>query len=212
MNKMHERITQRREELGLKKSHLAKLVGISAPTMGHWESGEIKKIEGNNLRNLANALGVSSDWILTGKDKKEYQPNTEPGPDITGFVPLISWVQAGDWNAAADPYEMGDGEGFYPCPVTHGHHTFILKVRGASMEPEYHDGDWIYVDPDKQYINGSHVVVRQEDSDEATFKRLIIEGDKMLLEAINPHWPERIVPVNGDATIVGVVIFSGKPR
>lgn len=36
--------------------------------------------------------------------------NTEPGPEIAGTVPLISWVAAGDWSEAIDSLSPGDGE------------------------------------------------------------------------------------------------------
>ena len=44
----------------------------------------------------------------------------------------------------------------------------------------------------------------------ATFKKLVIEGEKSYLRALNPAWPEPIVAINGNATICGVVIFKGE--
>lgn len=70
----------------------------------------------------------------------------------------------------------------------------------------YSDGDIIFVDPEREAINGSRVVVRLDDSKEATFKQLVIEGDKKYLMALNPSWPDRIIEVKGNATICGVVI------
>lgn len=70
----------------------------------------------------------------------------------------------------------------------------------------YSDGDVIYIDPDRQSENGSRVVVRLDDEKEATFKQLVIEGDRRYLRALNPSWPEKIIEINGNATICGVVI------
>ena len=33
--------------------------------------------------------------------------NVDPGPDLTGMVPLISWVQAGSWAEAIDQFAPG---------------------------------------------------------------------------------------------------------
>lgn len=61
--------------------------------------------------------------------------NVEPGPDIRGAVPLISWVQAGQWCEAITPTDScctpellvaAERKGRYlssetmlPCPVAH---------------------------------------------------------------------------------------------
>lgn len=45
---------------------------------------------------------------------------------------------------------------------------------------------------------------------EATFKKLIVEGNERYLKALNPAWPEPIIRINGNATICGVVVFKGE--
>lgn len=137
--------------------------------------------------------------------------NVAPGPGNQGDVPVVSWVTAGNWADVSDPYEPGIAERFIPCPKRHGPRTFALEVRGISMENigskhSYSDGDIIYVDPDVQSENGSRVVVRLDESQEATFKQLVIEGSSRYLRALNPAWPEPIMKINGNATICGVVI------
>ncbi|MEJ1422244.1 MAG: XRE family transcriptional regulator [Candidatus Sedimenticola sp. (ex Thyasira tokunagai)] len=156
--------------------------------------------------------GVIEDTYSTPDQSRGAHANTLPGPETKGLIPLISWVNAGNWAAVEDPYEVGDAEDWKPCPVSHGHHTFALRVRGSSMEPEYRHGDIIYVDPDRRHENGSHVIARLDDEQEATFKKLVIEGSAMYLEALNPSWPDKVIKINGNANIVGVVIFSGRER
>lgn len=141
--------------------------------------------------------------------------NTEHGPDISGSVPLISWVQAGEWTEITDNFAPGDAEDWLPCPVKVGPHAFVLRVRGESMynphgRPSFQNGDLIFVDPDRHADHGSLVVVRLDDSKEATFKKLIVEGDKRYLRALNPAWPEKMIQINGNATICGVVVFKGE--
>ena len=58
--------------------------------------------------------------------------------------------------------------------------------------------------------NGKYVVARLDDENEATFKQLIIEGGHKFLKAANTAWPTQIQPINGNCTIVGVVIFVGR--
>jgi phage repressor protein C with HTH and peptisase S24 domain len=43
------------------------------------------------------------------------------------------------------------------------------------MEPNYQEGDIIYVDPELAATNGKDIVIRLDDRNEVTFKRLVIE-------------------------------------
>lgn len=128
-----------------------------------------------------------------------------------GTVPLISWVQAGSWCEASDIYNVGDAEEWLSCPVRHGPRTYALRVRGESMrnpgsKPSFEDGDIIFVDPDLGATHKSLVITKLDQSNEVTFKRLLIDGANWYLEAINPAWPNRIIPVKTDAHVCGVVI------
>lgn len=159
---------------------------------------------------IEDAFGKKPGWLDQVHDE-----NTELGPDIIGRVPLISWVQAGAWAEIIDNMAAGDAEEWLPCPVRHSDRTFVLRVRGESMfdphgRPSFQDGDLIFVDPERQAEHGSLVVVRLDDDKEATFKKLVVEGEHRYLRALNPAWPEQIIQINGNATICGVVIFKGE--
>lgn len=162
---------------------------------------------------LANAFGLTVEQLLDESVNwlERRQQNVEPAPDIQRQIPLISWVTAGKWAEVIDIYQPGVADEWLPCIKKHSNRTFALRVKGMSMynpmgKHTYSDGDIIFVDPEKDAVNGSRVVVRLEDSKEATFKQLVIEGEKMYLMALNPSWPDRIIEINGNATICGVVI------
>jgi transcriptional regulator with XRE-family HTH domain len=86
MNTIQERIKFARESAGLKKADLVRAVGVSAPTISDWESGKIKNIEGENLRKLANALKVNSDWLLTGKGPRNRVDSQALPVDISALL------------------------------------------------------------------------------------------------------------------------------
>lgn len=146
-----------------------------------------------------------------GSSRGLVSANVEAGPDIRGQYPLISWVQAGKWMDIVDNFNPGDAEDYFPCPKKCGRHTYMLRVRGRSMEPKYSDGDLIYVDPEASYQHHSNVIVKLTDDQEATFKRLVIEGAKMWIEPLNPDWPEKAIKLDESARIVGVVIGKWVP-
>ena len=117
----------------------------------------------------------------------------------------------------ADPFQPGDADEWLPCPVAHGPHTYAVRVRGESMfnpagRPSYADGDIIFVDPSREARHGDRVIVRLDDHAEATFKQLLIEDGRKMLKALNPEWAPRYIPINGNATITGVVIGKWVPE
>jgi SOS-response transcriptional repressor LexA len=162
---------------------------------------------------LEHAMGKPNGWMDEGHHQvreEQLEYGAEPGPDMRGLRPLISWVQAGNWDEIARSFQLGDAEDLLPCPVRCSRRSFVLRVQGESMEPKFHDGDLIFVDPLVSADSGRYVVVRLEYSQEATFKQLIVEGGRRYLKALNPDWPNRIFEVDSAATICGVVVFKGE--
>jgi SOS-response transcriptional repressor LexA len=80
------------------------------------------------------------------------------------------------------------------------------------MEPDYLHDDYIFVDPDVAPAHGKDVVVSLNDGERPVFKRLIIEGQDTFLMTLNPHFPDRIIKMDGNERIFGVVVFSGREK
>lgn len=211
---------ERKNALGLTQAKLAEAADISSAAVAMY-------LNGTNAINAKFAAALSS---LIGVPVERFSPrlareigslaaaidigaedaNTAQGPSTRGLIPLISWVRAGSWSEAIEVYTVDEPEQWLPCPASHGARSFALRVRGESMfDPHgrrsFRDGDVIYVDPDRQPENGSLVVAKLTDNQEATFKQLVIEGQYRYLKALNPAWPNRIIPINGNCHIVGVV-------
>lgn len=174
-----ERIFSRRNLLGLSKTALAKAIGVSDVTVGKWESG-INQPKGRYLKELAAALGVSVDWLLTGREGENSAPanerpsfsNVEPATlPQGGKVPIISYVQAGHWREMCEQATAFDGNVEY---ITVGEEVgprgFGLWVCGKSMQPLFNEGDLIIIDPDEAPRPGDYVVAKNG-SKEATFKK-----------------------------------------
>ncbi|CAK0768915.1 HTH-type transcriptional regulator, cell division transcriptional repressor [Gammaproteobacteria bacterium] len=59
-----EKIRQRRVELGLSQTALAKKIGIKGAAVSLWETGGTKTLKGDNLLKVAKALEVSPEWLI----------------------------------------------------------------------------------------------------------------------------------------------------
>lgn len=215
------RIEQLREAFGLNKQELANMAGTSDVTIGFWESGRHTPT-GNKLVRLANALGTTAEYLIDGtyKPKKinEELEIQESGTayKANGKVPLISWVQAGEWTETHDLYNPGDAEEWLPCPTRHSPDTYALRVKGDSMESptrgdrSYHPGTIIFVDPRKRAEVGNRVIARLPNTTEATFKVFSCDAGTYYLRPLNPQYPTIELPEG--AVICGVVIGSFYPE
>ena len=203
----NQRILERRKFLKLTQEFIARAVGVSKASVSLWEKGDTSP-KGEHLFALAKILKCEASWLLYGKGSPTEISNVEEVPLSPDLYPVISWVQAGDW---AQIFEMNKQDAiYYPCPVKCSNKTFILQVRGMSMSPTFNEDEFIFIDPEVEPSNRKYVVARLDDDNEATFKQLIIEGNHKFLKAANPAWPTPIQSINGNCTIVGVVVFAGR--
>jgi SOS-response transcriptional repressor LexA len=164
-------------------------------------------------RKLEAAYGQDRGWMDTLQVKVTvdgttyHSRNTEPVPETLGRVPVISWVAAGNPQIVADPYAPGLAEEWIDTEVAVSRHTFALRVRGLSMlRPDgtgFPDGAIIVVEPELEARHKDYVVVRFPNTDEATFKQLIIDGPNKLLMSLNPAYPP--ITITEDARLCGVV-------
>jgi len=191
------------------QSDLERRSGVAQSTIGRILRGEVNP-QTATLERIANALGVPVGMLLDETFADEFGSGVDRAPagrvGEVRRVPLISWVRAGSFEESIDNYQPGDAEDWLAPVKPCGPETIALRVQGESMEPRYQNGDIIFVDPDVAPVHGKDVVVRLVDRGEATFKRLVVEGERRYLKPLNPNWPEKIIEVSGEARFVGVVI------
>lgn len=186
---------------------LGRLLGVSSVMIWSYRTGEKLPRMSTAIR-IAETLGVNVNWLLTGHgEMTSAVSNVEPAPPLRKKgVPLISWVQAGDWCEAVDPYAVGNAELWLPAADNYSKNAYALRVRGASMEPRFREGEIIVINPDGAADSGKFVIARKEGSKDVTFKQLIREGDEAYLKAVNPQWPEPIIRMDEAWHICGVVV------
>ena len=200
---------------GYNPHSLAASTGVKQPTIFRILEGESKTPRDSTVKPLADFFGVTIEQLRYGDCSNTPKPNQNvefppeagrPSPSRR-MAPIISWVQAGDWNEAVDAYARGYGEGYEPIDATDGPHVFWLRVKGDSMTSptgvSIPEGYLIKVDPDARAESGSLVVAKLEDTQEVTFKKLVIDAGQKYLKPLNPAY--RTIPINGNCRIVGVV-------
>lgn len=178
----------------------AEAIGKDQGWISHKLSGR-RKSSTEDIEVIAKGLNIhpsalfesSVSDIAEGKTLV-FDDNVTEGPTIKGYIPLISWVQAGCWEEAIDLYHLNDGEKILPTTTSHSKKTFALRVEGNSMTaPPGHgksfpEGMAIFVDPEQRgaVTNGSFVVARLKGSQNVTFKQLGSEEGEPVLKPLNP--------------------------
>lgn len=67
-----------RDKKGLKDVNVSKMTGISTGTISDWKSGHIKQLKAEKLQKIADVLGVSVDYLMTGKDTEKTSTSGTP--------------------------------------------------------------------------------------------------------------------------------------
>ena len=207
-----QRISKLMLDMDVSNAKLARMIGVSRPTIGNWIEGKSAPT-GENLTNLANALKVDPNWLMSGKESQVRLDNNVDISQKIPFdgrpIPVISWVAAGSFGPIATVLNDAEVDEYLPPIKECGKNGYGLVVTGISMSPKFEPEDRIYVNPDFQVSDlktGDLVIVSCTGDNEATFKQLIIEGTTKYLKPLNPKWDEQIIKLTEDCRLVGKVV------
>lgn len=177
----------------LQKKEFYSQIKISDGAVSQWRTGKTKPSL-KSISKIADALNVSSEYLMYGMEQKE-KPSLELGEpigNITG-IPIIASVKAG-YNGLA----IEDNTGEYvqiPSIMLHGHSSSecrAMRVRGDSMYPKMQDGDIVVVHIQQEVENG-RVAVCIVNGDEGTIKRFFRFKDCVELWPDNPQIPRMVI-------------------
>ncbi|WP_312080113.1 LexA family protein [Acinetobacter schindleri] len=203
MTTLGENLKKIRKAKKMTQKELAQKSGVKQSVISDLETGNAKST--GSILELANALGVTAEELKKGVFDEVSLTNVVPV--VPRMAPVLSWVQAGTMTNV-ESVDMSQVEEWLPIPDGDCEKCFYLKVQGLSNYPEFHEGDYILVDPTLPFCDmnsGDIVVVRK--FDDATFKRLVIEPDgTKYLQAINPEFKPNIIPLDENCEFVGEVV------
>lgn len=197
--KLHERVVFALKNSGMKQADLVRCINrgyvdkdkISQAAISKIMTGKSQTMKVDTAIRLANCLNVDFNWLSNGVGEMTKEPitsnideNSETNLPARRRIPVVSWVHAGSADFA-DEY-VDDDE----CIVQE---AFGLRVEGDSMEPLFHDGDLIIIDPTAEPRPGDYVIARLIDEGQTTFKKLRIKGMNNEGQAVM-----ELIPLNPD--------------
>lgn len=167
-----------------------------------------RNIGEQSARQIEESLKLSRGW-LDGLAKSAESNVTYVGPnEPKGSFPVISWVSAGQWMEAIEPYHPKGVDRWYETTVDCSENSFWLDVKGDSMTApaglSIPEGMAILIDPEIEARNGKLVVAKLDSENEATFKKLVVDAGRKFLKPLNPQYP--MTEIDGNCRIIGVVV------
>src|SRR5690625_4362252 len=164
-----ERIKDRRKQLGLSPDRIAAYLGRDRSTYFRYEGNEIKSLPSKVLNSLAEILGVSEHYLLSGEKQSVRK------------LPIIGDIAAGEPIFASENHED------HMEVDSSIDADFILRVSGDSMiDARICDGDLVFVRVQPAVENGEIAAVLIDDS--ATLKRVYRSDDGVILKAENSSY------------------------
>ena len=81
---------------------------------------------------------------------------------------------------------------------------FVIPIKGDSMEPDYHDGDLVFIQTSVDLNDGVIGVFNY--NGEAYIKQLVIDTEQAYLHSLNPDYKDMPITPETDFRIIGEVV------
>lgn len=206
-------VKSRMKEVGITQYGLAEEMGIAQGTVARY----LNKTREPSIEDIARIMSIVGlenmtltpdgmidypDHVIANVTKLDIQPTYQ------NSFPVLSAVQAGQWTEACEPYTLDEIDEWYETTVRTSERCFWLRVQGDSMTSpigtSIPEGMLVLVDTEREHENGSLVVAKLTDVNEATFKKYVRDAGQEYLKPLNPNYT--MVPINGNCRIIGVAV------
>jgi repressor LexA len=178
------RIQKARRGAGLTQAELAVKIGEKNTTISNWEKG-VSRPDIDALRDLAAALSVDADYLLTG--------NVRPfdAHDVGSVVNfrIMNAVKCGYGAAPVEDYS--DDYEQIPADMLNGYRPSdckVVRVTGDSMYPRIMEGDKVLVHIQDDVESGEVALILYSNGEAATLKKVIKHPDAIELVPANPEY------------------------
>lgn len=166
---------------------VCKETGITTATISNWKAGRYTPKQ-DKLQKIAEFLGVTIEYLMTGKDSEPPTPSNIYPIELKRF-PVMGEIACGI------PKYTNENRESYVMAGTDIKADFCLKARGDSMVgARILDGDIVFVRKQDMVENGEIAAVVVNNDSEATLKRLYYYQEKglLILKPENPAYEDLI--------------------
>ncbi|EPF2927893.1 LexA family protein [Vibrio navarrensis] len=206
-------VKARMKEIGMTQDALAEKMGLAQASIARYLNKK-REPDIDTIAKIMKCVGL--DQLMLSSDGYVEYPDevlanvsrVKVQPKYQNSFPLLSSVQAGAWSEAVEPYRLDEISHWYETTERTSERSFWLEVEGDSMTSatgvSFPEGTLVLVDTERDYQNGSLVVAKLTDVNNATFKKLVIDAGQKYLKPLNTAY--QMMPINGNCRIIGVVV------
>lgn len=158
MSSLSERIKELLDERGMKRSELARRVGISASAVTQWCNGDTARLDHSVAEKTASVLGVTVKWLTTGLGNK-----TAPREGVDFMVmrryDVMASCGSGTFVEATKESEFVEEIRVSPdwfrrnISANRVNGFDLITAHGDSMEQTFHDSDILVIDTTQRHID-----------------------------------------------------------
>ena len=224
-----ENIKQYRLQNGWTQQELGAKIGISKNAIGNYEKG-FRSPKKDTMFDLANAFNISIDDLfppiqkdsssLTSSIQTIYDELNPPRQvKVLNYAKMQLNEQENEVSEAIQLYSYD----YYDHPASAGtgqylndvrverielpvdiDADFVIPIKGDSMEPDYHDGDLVFIQTSVD-LNDGVIGVFNYNGD-AYIKQLVIDKEQAYLHSLNPAYKDMPITPDTDFRIIGEVV------
>jgi phage repressor protein C with HTH and peptisase S24 domain len=220
------RLSELLQERGA-RLRLAKESGLASSSITRYAAGQMPRAD--ELLRIARALGVSTDYLLTGRDppaacsledlprpELHFARAADQAPEVSAHlrrdeylaVPLVEGsVAAGAARVVADQIE--GWAMIHASAIGRRRNLVAVRVAGDSMAPLLTDGTIVAIDRDDRRIRPGAIYAVRVDGG-ITVKYVELEGQELVLIPENrAHREQRVhVGEGADSPVLGRMVWS----
>ena len=229
-----QQIKLHRKRNGWSQVELAKILGVGKSTIANYEKGyrsprqntifqlaDVFNVSVDDLFPAINAETPSTSPVqaiydqltpprqakaLTYLEKQLLEQNEEE----TKINEVSEVIQLYSYNYYDHPASAGTGQYLNDVRVEQIElpidvdADFVIPIKGDSMEPDYHDGDLVFIQTSVDLNNGVIGVFNY--NGEAYIKQLVIDTEQAYLHSLNPDYKDMPITPETDFRIIGEVV------
>lgn len=216
------KLKQKREELGMKQSEVARLLDINRSSYFSWENGRAVPNK-TNLKKIAEILGVTEEFFYEEEITmlyKQLNPNNQTKAmnyvkDLVDkqsniiTMPTFSYRVYESLSAGIGSSVYNDQN--YDTVYFNEElaHDFASWISGDSMEPKYQNGSVALIrETGFDYDGAVYAVVCNS---QTYIKRVYREELGLRLVSINPNYKDIFLSYDEDPRIVGIIVGNFLP-
>lgn len=224
-----ENIKRYRLQNGWTQQELGAKIGISKNAIGNYEKG-FRSPKKDTMFDLANAFNISIDDLFppiqndSSSNASQIQSiydelNPPRQVKVLNYAKMQLNEQENEVSEAIQLYSYD----YYDHPASAGtgqylndvrverielpvdiDADFVIPIKGDSMEPDYHDGDLVFIQTSVD-LNDGVIGVFNYNGD-AYIKQLVIDEDQAYLHSLNPAYKDMPITPDTDFRIIGEVV------